>query len=280
MTIKTVAVGLMNAAEAEWLIPAACSIAAMSGAHLIGVHPVEPFVPYVGGDMSASVAMMPMFLDWQIEETAAIKAVFDHNTTLQDFVGDWRAQDVGTFGSGEFLVDNLRGADLVLLGQAKPSAALREQARLQEQAIRQSGRPVLVLPRGWTPSGPATRLLIGWSNTREAARAAHDALDLVAPGAAVDIVSIGDAGSGSDAATLAREDLAAALHRRGFKANIIIRAKGTEDVPDILLQVALEQGAELIAVGAFGHSRAYDVLVGAVTRDLIARSGLPLLLAN
>lgn len=280
MPIKTIAVGLLTAPEAEWLVPAACALAEKWQAHLTGVHPVEPFVPYAGADMGVPDLVGPMFLEWQIEETAAIKDRFDHFTRLQDFVSGWREQDVTMIGAGDFLLNHLRAADLVVLGQMDPETAQRDQSRLQELVIRQSGRPVLVLPPGKTDFGVAARLLIGWSNTREATRAAHEALALLSPGAAVDILFVGPEGTSTHGETALREDLAAALDRHGFKVNLINRPKAGSDTGDVLMQVAFERGADLIASGAFGHSRAYDFVIGAVTRDLLEKSKVPVLFSK
>ncbi|MGO4917025.1 universal stress protein [Pseudogemmobacter sp. W21_MBD1_M6] len=280
MPIKTIAVGLMTAPEAEWLVPAACALAETWDAHLIGVHPVEPFVPYSGADMGVPDLVGPMFLEWQMEETAAIKKTFDHFTRLEDFVSGWREQDVTMIGAGDFLLNHLRAADLVVMGQVDPETGQRDQTRLQEQAIRESGRPVLVLPRGKTEFGVVRHLLIGWSNTREATRAAHEALALLSPGAAVDILFVGPEGNSTHGETVLRQDLAAALDRHGYKVNMITRPKAGSGTGDVLMEVAFEQGADLIASGAFGHSRAYDFVIGAVTRDLLEKAKVPVLFSK
>jgi nucleotide-binding universal stress UspA family protein len=221
-----------------------------------------------------------MFLDWQIEETAAIKAKFDHFTRLEDFVSGWREQDVTVIGAEDFLLNHLRAADLVLLGQVDPKTAQRDQTRLLEHVIRETGRPVLVLPQGKTDFGVAKHLLIGWSNTREATRAAHDALALLSPGAAVDILFVGTESNSTRGETVLREDLAAALDRHGFKVTMIDRPKAGSDTGDVLMEVAFQQGADLIASGAFGHSRVYDFVIGAVTRDLLEKSKVPVLFSK
>lgn len=276
MTIKTIATGLMTAAEAKWLLPAVATLARRWTAHLIAVHPVEPFVPYVGFEMGIADLTGPMFLDWQVQETAAIKAMFDAATGPEDFKSEWRSQAIEMIRSDEFLVDMMRPADLVVLGQCDPKAAPRDQRRLQEQVIRQSGRPVLLIPHGQTEVRLARHLLVGWSNTRESARATHDALALAEPGAVIDILFVGNA----NANMVLREDLAAALDRLGFKPNLINRAPAAHSVADALMAAALEQGADMIVSGAFGHSRAYDFVIGAVTSDLLDKVKVPLLLSK
>lgn len=276
MTPRTFAVGLMSAPEAEWLLPAAVDLVARTpGAHLIGVHPVDAYVPYTGLEAGIAGMASPLFLDWQIEETEAIRARFDAATQGQGIVAEWRSQTIGQSGVEDFLLDSLRAADLVLLGQPDAGAARSIEGRLQEQAIRQSGRPVLYIPRGAETARPFRRLLVGWSNTREAARAAHDALALAEPGAEVDILHIGAEGDAADG----RTDMAAAIDRLGFKTTLLHRPRG-EGVAETLIQTAFERGADLIVSGAFGHSRAYDFVIGAVTRDLMKATKLPVLFSK
>ncbi|MDP4034127.1 MAG: universal stress protein [Pseudorhodobacter sp.] len=280
MTIKTIAVGLMTAQEVEWLVPAACALAERHGAHLIGVHPAEPIVTYMALEASMGELAEPMFLDWQIEETAAIKARFQHFTGAGNFASEWRSQPVALPGAEEFLVDSCRSADLVILGQIDPKLGRRNHFRMQEYAIRQSGRPVLVIPQNYEAGQLGEHLLVGWSNTREAIRAVHDARALAGATAAVDILHVGPEPDEGDAHLAFRRDLAAALNRHGFKTRLLQRAIGPNGVGETLLQVAFEQGADLIVTGAFGHSRVYDFVIGAVTRSLLDTARVPVLFSK
>lgn len=280
MTIKTIAVGLMTAQEAEWLVPAACALAERFGAHLIGIHPAEPIVTNMALEASMGELAEPMFLDWQIEETAAIKARFAHFVGRSDFASEWRSQPVALPGAEEYLVDSCRSADLVILGQIDPKTGRRVHFRIQEHAIRQSGRPVLVIPQNHKLGALGQHLLIGWSNTREAIRAAHDALALAGAAAAVDILHVGPEPDAGDAQAAFRRDLAAALNRHGLKSSLLQRAIAQNGVGATLMQVAFEQGADLIVSGAFGHSRVYDFVIGAVTRSRLDGARVPVLFSK
>ncbi|MDZ4095182.1 MAG: universal stress protein [Paracoccaceae bacterium] len=280
MTIKTIAVGLLTASEAEWLLPAACALADQYRAHLIAIHPVEPLCPYVGFEGGIDTSAGPMFDQWQIEETEAIRKKFDQVTLAQSFVSEWRAQPVMVPGAEEFLVESVRSADLVVLGQLDPENGRRDHLRLQEYTIRESGRPVLVLPHKSAPMPIGTHALIAWSSTREATRAAHDARMLIKAGAQVDIVHIGGGALDSDAQATFRRDMAAAMDRHGFKTRLVTCPPGTGGVDAALLQVAFEQGADLIVSGAFGHSRIYDFVIGAVTRGLMETARIAVLFAK
>ena len=74
--------------------------------------------------------------------------------------------------------------------------------------------------------------------------------------------------------------MAAALDRHGFKAEVVQRSKSSAKVTEILEREALERGADLIVTGAFGHSRIYDFVIGAVTLDLMRTAKVPVLFSR
>lgn len=277
MAIRTIGVALMSAEEIDWLIPTAAALARKLGAHLIGIHAVEAVVPYAGVTVYDPV-LVPEFLDWQVEETAVTRAEFERVTLREGVSAEFRAQET-PFGATDFLLDGLRSSDLVVTGRLERRGWQQSQVRLQEALIRNSGRPVVMLPKGKPLEAPTGHLMIGWSPTREATRAAHDALALAAPGAAIDLLSV-RSGSERRLTFDSRQDLAAAFDRLGFKVSLVDREGGAGDAGELLLRAAFERGAELVATGAFGHSRAYDFVVGAVTSHLLENAELPVLFSK
>ncbi|MDO8313171.1 MAG: universal stress protein, partial [Sideroxyarcus sp.] len=105
---------------------------------------------------------------------------------------------------------------------------------------------------------------------------AHDSLDLMAKAARVDIVHVGS--EGGVQADVCR-DLAAKLDRHGATTEILQRAV-SESVGETLMQAAFERGSDLIVTGAFGHSRLFDFVIGAVTRTLLEQMQVPVLFSK
>jgi nucleotide-binding universal stress UspA family protein len=279
MSIKTIAVCLTTMREAEWLLPIACDLARARGAHLVGVHPSEPIIPYVAATAGIGALAAPQFLDWQIEETEAIRARFQDLTRGDSFVAEWREQGAGDLGAEDFLLDSVRAADIVVMGQAESDMPRAEHLRYFDAIVRSSGRPLLLLPKETNAAALGQCIAIGWSGTREATRAAHDARLLAQPGASFDIVFVARTGSrGRDDSC--REDMAAALDRQGFSAKVTEAARASEETGEQLLRMAREGGADILAVGAYGHSLVYDFVVGAVTRRLYDRPELPVLFSR
>lgn len=140
-----------------------------------------------------------------------------------------------------------------------------------------AGRPVLVAP----PTAPplqAKRVLLAWKDTREARRALSDAMPFFERAEQV-IVSAVCPEREAEQVGLEVEDVAAALRRRGIKAEGKVVQLPHPDGFQILRQAGLE-GADLIVCGAYGHSRLGEWVFGGVTADLLSQDQVYLLLSH
>ncbi|NNU81157.1 universal stress protein [Halovulum dunhuangense] len=281
MTIRTILVFLPDAASARAAMPPAEALARRHGAHLIGLHLMESLVVYPELAMHVPAPAFTDFSASQKKEAEAVEAVFRRITAVEDFVTEWRLIRTETATAADRLLESARAADLVIAAQPpKDARGARERC---ERLIRDSGRPVLVVPRdGWDKPIGQTALL-GWSNTREATRAAHDAFALLKAGAAVHILSVAtgstEAPDYRDSLATASE-LAQAFDRHGHRAETVTRATRDNSVTEVLTREAFERGADLIVTGALGHSAFYDFVVGAVTRELLETATLPVLFSK
>ena len=129
-----------------------------------------------------------------------------------------------------------------------------------EAGLFQCGRPVLVLPKE-TCSLPAARVAIAWNGSREATRAISGALPMM------------------DAAE-ALERLSAFLAGHGIEPKFRRLEAGGGDVGATLVREAQNDGAGLIVMGAYGHSRLREFVLGGATRSVLNECALPLLLAH
>ncbi|MWD27429.1 hypothetical protein E0K89_008100 [Aquicoccus sp. SCR17] len=277
MSPKTLALILFSEDEARWLLPAAVELANRYRAHLVGLCPGREIMPRSGAYAEWDGTVITMLTDQEAKEREAIAKRFADATRAQDFASEFRTVERAGYGAETFLLGNLRAADMVLAGRCDDQTSPR-QKRLLEQVIRQAGRPVLVLPQSWTPGALGTHVLVGWSDTREATRAAHDALAMAGPKAKIDILHAGPAGE--EPATAYRQDMAAAFDRLGHDVTLLERDAPAGEAGTTLIAVARERGADMIAVGAFGHSRAYDFVIGAVSHYLLESATLPVLFSK
>ena len=141
-------------------------------------------------------------------------------------------------------------------------------------------RPVIVLPPGFAKPSAASLVAVAWNGSSEAARAVHDALPLLR-GARRVVVFEGEPAKRFDAIEEPpRLDLEPWLHARGVSAEFA-RVEGDDpSVGAMVLARASEAGAELLVMGGYGHSRAAELVLGGVTRHVLAHATIPVLFSH
>ena len=180
---------------------------------------------------------------------------------------EWRSR-VTLEPLSDYIAREARCADIVIT--SFPTGDLPDASRRVDASalVMQVGRPVLVVPDS-ADRPKLERAIIAWKDTREARRAAFDALPLLKTAAYVAVVEI----ASEDRLAEARRHLADVvgwLKRQGVAAVPILLPSGEDDAAR-LNRVAEEQGADLVVAGAYGHSRLREWALGGVTRDLLLR---------
>lgn len=279
MAIKTILVCLTSEANSASLMRAACILARVHDAHLIGLHTIQSMTVHPGIALQIPDSVFEQFNAAQIKQVEAIKAIFDEHAGRENFVSEWRQQKADSTHASDRIIDSARIADLVLLPNEDPDHERADQHHLQEAVIRDGGRPVLIVPRDFEQATIGASALIGWNDTREAARAAHDVLALMAEKAQAHILRVhGEDDDVTHDATLT--DLAATFARHNIETSIGHRAWQRHAVAETIEQEAFERGCDLIAVGAFSHSRVYEVIHGATTREFLRHAKRPVLFSR
>jgi len=175
------------------------------------------------------------------------------------------------------LIEHAHCSDLAVLSQADPAApGHRAAQRLVEQVVLYSARPTLLLPYAGVAEPPGKQVLVAWDDSREAARALSDALPLLQLASSVQVVRWQAPGA------QARRGLDA-LHQwlawHGVTAEVRIETTSI-DVADAMLSHAADMGADLIVMGAYGHSRWSERVLGGATRGLLQSMTVPVLMSH
>jgi nucleotide-binding universal stress UspA family protein len=254
-------------------------LARRHNAHVIGLHTVEALMVYPGIAMHIPDKIFEAYGQSQRKQSAALKALFEKYVQVEDFLAEWRLVKSQSETAVERIVESAQCADLVVLPAAGSDAQHNGHARLLEAVIRDGGRPALVVPKDFKAETLGQDILIGWNGTREAARAAHDARTLLHEGDNAHIVRVNEHYHESHRDVTA-SDLAAAFARHGIKTTLVERSWERPGVAAALNEEAFERGADMIAVGAFGHSRTYDPVIGAATRELLRNADFPVLFSR
>lgn len=275
MAPKDILVHLDAGPRAAMRLDVAARLAARHGAYLTGLFVVDMPLPMVVDPAGGGAALASLLEDLRsaaLDDASKAEAAFRARCDRDGIPNEWRVEE-GT--TADKVTAAARSADLVVLGQ--PDAAEEPGAALLDDAIFFSGRPVLVVPYAGSFSAIGRRVLVGWKPGREAARAVHDALPLLAGAELVTVLSVNPGGG--------PEDLpGAAICRHLARHGIAAEARGTEAAGlaegDALLNAAADLGADLLVVGAYGHSRLREIVLGGVTRTLLDRMTVPVLFSH
>ena len=148
---------------------------------------------------------------------------------------------------------------------------------LTEAVVFGAGRPAVLVPPS-TPSGGIDHIAVAWDGSRFAARALNDALPYLAEGGRVTVLTV------KDEKPLGRADLAStlasSLERRGYNARPLDVVLAKKNIGVALQDAALSEGAKLLAMGGFGHSRLRDFVLGGATKGILGDLRLPILLSH
>ncbi|CUK11078.1 Universal stress protein family protein [Ruegeria denitrificans] len=180
---------------------------------------------------------------------------------------------------GRHVAHRARFSDLVILPQPYGPDRDAEAEPIVEAAMFEGHAPVLVVPDDATPFGRPGTILIGWNESVEAMRAIRRALPFLMQADLVRIVVIDPPRHGPD-----RSDpggmLSQMLARHGVKCEIDVLSKTMTRVSDILNRHAADTEADMIVMGAYGHSRFREAILGGATRNMLEQSEVPVFLAH
>ncbi|MDK1373873.1 MULTISPECIES: universal stress protein [unclassified Sinorhizobium] len=170
-------------------------------------------------------------------------------------------------------------ADLVLIG---PSVL--DQADFKRQVINgslfQATRPILLNPTGSKPSLRPKTVLLAWDSRAEAARAACEALELMAKATSVHVTLVDPEAVRGENGEEPGADIAAYLARHGINVTVDQLPSAGRPVASVLQQHAVDIAADMIVMGAYGHSRVRELIFGGVTRTMLDDAVIPILMAR
>jgi nucleotide-binding universal stress UspA family protein len=172
-----------------------------------------------------------------------------------------------------------RYADLVVIGQGgREDDESTVSDYLPESLLMGAGRPVLIVPSYGRFQSVGERVLVAWNRTRESTRAVHDALPFLTRAKAVTVLEANPTAGG--APHIAGAEIAQHLARHGVKVEVEVSVVNEVSTGSALLSRAAEIGADLLVMGAYGHSRLREYTLGGVTRHILKHMTLPVLMSH
>jgi nucleotide-binding universal stress UspA family protein len=273
MTYKTILYAMQDDAGNEARLGIAKALARRWGGSVVALHTTAPAVIPVG--FAEGVGYLPPEVIEAQQAAAArvtekMKEAFRRVCEPVDVPARWRHEQGDLGGVGSKVA---RSADLTVVG-AMPTSGIDALAMSPiEQLVLGTGGPVLVLPAGWSEPTIGRRVVLAWNDSRESARAMHDARGFLGEAEAVTVAALGE----DVEAGLA--DVVAALKAHGIAAEPHSEADAG-DAGGALLRIAGERQADLLVMGAYGRARLRELILGGATRDVLRNAALPVLFSG
>ncbi|MDR7123349.1 universal stress protein [Pseudotabrizicola sp. 4114] len=281
MTYKSIFTVATHAAHVPLAIAAAAQICVQNDGHLdvlaLGVDRTQIGYAYVGsGAVLLQVAQDRAEEDARTLEAAVNAAVRAESPGLRASV-EAAVTQIGAMT--ELVARRARFADLVVLARPYGKDQGTEAEAVVEAAMFEGNAPVLVLPETGLASATPKRIVVAWNQSREALAAVRAALPLLKQADQVTITVIDPPVHGPE-----RSDpggmLCQMLVRHGVHAEVTVLARTLPRVSDVLLRHVGDMNADLLVMGAYGHSRFREAILGGATRNMLEQATVPVLMAH
>ena len=176
------------------------------------------------------------------------------------------------------LANAARRFDLSLITQSEPSGVNND--RLIEGLLFESGRPVNIVPYIQREGLKIDRVVCCWDGSRPAARAINDALPFLTKAGAVDLLIVVNEKTKNDRQEIRGVRMADHLARHDINVELQTRVAPDIDVASTILSHVADSAATMIVMGAYGHSRVREFILGGATRGILASMTVPVLMSH
>jgi nucleotide-binding universal stress UspA family protein len=211
-------------------------------------------------------------------ETPAMRRAFEDAGRMHNVVAEWREGDAGSSTVARVVIRHARTADLVVALQTAPHWKGSLDLDIADRLALESGRPVLIIPNTGSHCAIYKRIVVGFTDRREATRAVFDALPLLQRADKVTVIEV-DPKPDPEIAAI-RSALTATLSHHGVTCEEVTAASRHGNVGDALLARCEHIRADLLVMGCYGHSRLREFVLGGASRHVLADMALPVLMSH
>ena len=279
MAYKTILTIVTDVAQSRGQIDSAVAIARAEDAHLevlcLGVDRTQTGYYYAG----ATAFVQQEVLDRAQEEARETERAMRERLGAEDL--RWSAEAVVAQIGAIATVVGLRArfADLVVMGHPYGKSRGQEIEAAVEAALFEGQSPVLIVPDGQVVTLAARRVVVAWNQSNEAMNAIRKALPLLKAADLSDITVIDPPAHGPERSDPGGQ-LSQWLARHGVKVEVSVLAKTLPRISDVINRHVRDTSAELVVMGAYGHSRFREAILGGATRNMLEQAEVPVLMAH
>ncbi|MBX2885266.1 MAG: universal stress protein [Granulosicoccus sp.] len=277
MSYADILVTLDNSNQAQETLKTGIDLSLLFKAHLCAIYPVPTLtqLPYTG--MAAYTTLIDQHRVQLKDEADTVGKTSRALADKQLVQLEWRAPE----GDPETTVAEYgRLFDLVIFSQGDPENMQSVILGLSENILLRLGRPSLIIPHIGCNAAPFKRVLVAWDGGQAATRALYDAMPFLHRAESVEITTIYEADKELTTNANGNENICEHLLRHGIGATSTSIPHKDVDIASTLLNHVSDTGADLLVMGAYGHSRIRQVLLGGVTRSLLKHMTVPVLMSH
>lgn len=279
MTCKSILVLVDGTPATTARLNIALNLAQKYGASVTGMFLAQqPVVPVDFGGSGAAELFNAAYMEVERDGVKA-QAIFDQAIAGRPAEMFSWLQHIGT--PLPAICPQARAHDLIIVGQYNPKqGGDRLPPGFPEALVLAAGRPVLVVPYNCTLAAVGEKVMVAWDGGREAARALADALPILQQAQRVFLSTITHKPGKHEKAALAAPDIRQYLQRQGITAEVREEVALNISEGEAILSLAADLQVDLIVMGLYGHSRLRELIVGGVSRTLLAAMTAPVLMSH
>jgi nucleotide-binding universal stress UspA family protein len=278
MSMKDILVHVNASRHCRKRLEIAARLAKLFDARLTGLYTSAPHdVPFFMMEEVVS-KIEPTMRGWWLATRDRVKSEFDAFLRETGIAADWVEVEDAVAAA---VADYARYADLTIVGQTDPEELLpRPEYDVPESVALDSGRPVLLIPYAGSLPTVGRRVLIAWNGSAQSARAVNDAIPFLRKAETVTILTIDPQGPRNGRVVRPGARIAAHLAQHGVKAEQRESAAEGAAVDRMILSQASDLGADLVVMGAYGHARSREIVLGGATRAVFKYATMPVLMSH
>lgn len=257
----------------------ALGLAKRHKAELVGVYASSAPPQYYYGESVMMSRTLNIMKNLQAQNRGAVQNAFLEAAAAADVPAVVRA---GESSPSATVALHGRASDLLIVSQQnRDDVEAAHENEFVEQTLLTAGRPVMVLPSSGDFPVVGERVLLCWDGSREAARALADAAPLLQGASHVVVLTMDEGAATRNVESIPFEDLASYCVAHGIPAPDHVRRdiKGV-GVGSTILNAAADYSADLIVMGAYGHSKFREWAMGGATASILKSMTVPIMFSH
>ncbi|MEP2456178.1 universal stress protein [Roseibium sp.] len=281
MSFKTILAVAEFTEDVKSRLQSAVDLARTQDAHLavllVGEVPSLPFYGYGGAGYTK------VWMEEGEERVAALKALqedVDAALAKEGISFDVRAHQAIVAREDNLVARHAIYSDLAVILRSGDGELNTVERQAIDGALFDSGRPLLFLPKPDVPQTVGQNILVAWNSRAEAAEALSDAMPFLLGADKVTLLLVDRVSGPDDHGKSPGADMALVLARHDVEVEVRQVSTNGSTIAEVLNREAKTLGADLIVMGARGHSRMRQTILGGTTREMLEETACPLFLAH